>query len=147
MIDDVRLIGKQVVPDSDRHPRPGMPTKTDITIRDTVRVSVKVQVDLSGRVVSAKVDSPGVSRYFAEVALHASQFWECWPANTHDQTVSGDWILRFEFTRTTTRAIPTFVPTAIEPESVRPMGFALAQSPPRRIDCPSGGELSARTLR
>jgi TonB family protein len=90
---------------------PNVPPKASSTIRGTVRVSVKVRVDPSGRVVSAEVDSPGPSRYFAELALQAARRWEFMPAKVAGQPITSDWMLRFEFTRTTTRSVPSFVPT------------------------------------
>jgi TonB family protein len=94
---------------------PDVPAKASSTIEGKVRVSVKVRVDPSGRVASAEIDSPGPSRYFAELALKAARRWEFIPAKVDGQPVPSDWMLRFEFTRTTTRCVPAFVHHSIRP--------------------------------
>jgi TonB family protein len=88
---------------------PDVPKSASDTIQGTVRVRVKVQVDPSGQVVSAEIDSAGPSKYFAQLALQAARDWEFTPAEVDGQPVLSEWTLRFEFTRTTTRAIPAFV--------------------------------------
>jgi TonB family protein len=85
---------------------PEVPQKARDTIRGTVRVSVRVAVDPSGRVVGATLDSPGPSKYFANLALQAAQRWEFRPAEADGRNVSSEWILRFEFMRTATKAFP-----------------------------------------
>ncbi len=76
------------------------------TIRGTVRVSVRVRVDPSGSVVGATFDSPGPSRYFADLALNAARRWEFVPPKVDGRYVSSEWVLKFEFERTATRARP-----------------------------------------
>ena len=66
------------------------------TIRGTVRVSVKVHVDESGRVTEATFDSHGPSQYFADRALQAAQLWKFSPAKLNGQNVPSDWVIRFE---------------------------------------------------
>jgi TonB family protein len=88
---------------------PDVPKSASDTIQGTVRVRVKVQVDPSGQVASAEIDSAGPSKYFAQLALQAARDWEFTPAEVDGQPVLSEWTLRFEFTRTTTRAIPAFV--------------------------------------
>ena len=88
---------------------PDVPKSASDTIQGTVRVSVKVQVDPSGQVASAEIDSAGPSKYFARLALQAARDWKFTPAEVDGQPVSSEWTLRFEFTRTTTRAIPAVV--------------------------------------
>ncbi|HVX67509.1 MAG TPA: TonB family protein [Bryobacteraceae bacterium] len=65
------------------------------TIRGTVRVAVLVQVDSSGQVSEARLDSPGPSRYFAARALEAAQRWRFAPAQGN--VGARTWRLRFEF--------------------------------------------------
>ena len=77
------------------------------TIRGTVRVSVRVNVDWSGNVEDAELESPGPSKYFARVALQAAQLWTFKPPKADGRDVLSTWILRFEFTRDETRAVPT----------------------------------------
>ena len=89
---------------------PVVPQSARDTIRGTIRVSVKVAVDPSGSVTDAKLDSPGRSKYFANLALQAAQRWEFAPAKVDGRNVSSEWILRFEFEGTGTRVFP--VPAA-----------------------------------
>jgi TonB family protein len=85
---------------------PDVPPKARDTIRGTVRVSVRVAVDPSGSVVGATLDSPGPSKYFANLALQAARRWEFRPAEAGGRHVSSEWILRFEFEGTATKAFP-----------------------------------------
>src|SRR5215471_14371352 len=73
------------------------------TIRGTVRVSLRVHVDPSGRVVGTTFDSPGPSKYFANLASQAARRWEFSPPKVNHRYVSSEWILRFEFGRTATK--------------------------------------------
>lgn len=85
---------------------PDVPQKVRDTIRGTVRVGVRVAVDPSGSVVGATLDSPGPSKYFAHLALQVARRWEFRPAEVDGRNVSSEWILRFEFRRTATKAFP-----------------------------------------
>src|SRR5713101_4739791 len=85
---------------------PAVPQSARDTIRGTVRVSVRVAVDPSGSVTGAKLDSPGPSKYFANLALQAAQRWEFAPAKVDGRDVPSEWILRFEIERTGTRVFP-----------------------------------------
>jgi len=69
------------------------------TIQGKVKVRVKATVDSSGKVVSAKLDSRGPSKYFAERALDAARQWTFKPPQAGGQSVPSDWMLKFEFTR------------------------------------------------
>ena len=77
------------------------------TIRGTVRVTVKLHVDPAGNVSSAELFSPGPSKYFADQALQAAHRWDFAPAKVDGHAVSSDWLVRFEFTPSITRAHPT----------------------------------------
>jgi TonB family protein len=81
----------QVVPD--------VPQQASETISGTVKVGVKVDVDASGNVAGASLESPGPSKYFANLALKAAQRWTFSPAKAGGQGVSSEWVLRFDFTR------------------------------------------------
>ena len=85
---------------------PSVPQKAMDTIHGTVRVSVRTQVDSSGRVTSVELDSPGPSRYFAQLSLQAARQWQFEPMKAQPPNGSSEWLLRFEFTRTTTRVRP-----------------------------------------
>jgi TonB family protein len=62
------------------------------------QVVVRVAVDESGAVSGAKIE-PGGSRYFGKLSLEAARKWRFAPASG-----SRDWLLRFEITRTETKA-------------------------------------------
>jgi serine/threonine-protein kinase len=74
---------------------PTDPARALGTIRGTVRVGVLVQVDSSGRVTAARLDSPGPSRYFAKRAVEAAGRWRFAPAQ--ESAGARAWILRFVF--------------------------------------------------
>jgi TonB family protein len=76
------------------------------TIEGKVRVRVRVQVDASGNVVSAKLDSHGPSKYFARLALEAAQGWKFTPVQAQGQYVASEWALRFVFSRSDTVVVP-----------------------------------------
>jgi TonB family protein len=88
---------------------PEVSRKARDTIQGTVGVQVEVRVDRSGNVLVATLDSPGPSRYFAELALQAARRWKFSPAKIDGRDVSSEWILRFEFVRTETRVFPVCV--------------------------------------
>ena len=77
------------------------------SIRGTVRVRVKVNVDRSGNVEDAALESRGPSKYFARAALDAAQLWKFKPARVGGQGVLSTWILQYEFTRNQTTVVPT----------------------------------------
>jgi len=76
------------------------------SIRGTVRVNIKVDVDRSGNVEDAELASPGASRYFARQALQAARSWRFMPPKAAGGSVLSTWNLRFEFTRTGTTVVP-----------------------------------------
>jgi TonB family protein len=81
--------------------------KAQATIFGKVRVRVKLHVDSSGNVISADFDSPGPSRYFADLALKAARQWDFAPAKIDGHNVASDWLVRFEFSQTAVKAFPT----------------------------------------
>ncbi len=85
---------------------PDVPQRARDTIRGTVRVSVRVAVDPSGSVVGETFDSPGPSKYFADLALQAAPRWKFAPTKIDGRNISSEWILRFEFERTATKVLP-----------------------------------------
>ena len=88
----------QVVPD--------VPKQARDTIQGTVRVAVRVAVDSSGNVAGAKLDSPGPSRYFANLALQSARAWTFRPAEIDGRKVPSEWILQFQFEKTGSRVVP-----------------------------------------
>ena len=83
---------------------PDVPTKARSSIRGTVKVRIRVQVDGSGNVAGANIDSAGPSKYFANLALNAARQWKFSPAKSAGQSATTAWIVRFEFTQTDTKA-------------------------------------------
>jgi TonB family protein len=76
------------------------------TIHGRVKVGVQVSVDTSGNVSQAKLISPGPSRYFASQALAAARRWKFNPPQRDGQASLSEWILRFQFGRTSTQVFP-----------------------------------------
>lgn len=85
---------------------PDVSQKARDTIQGKVRVSVKVNVDPSGKVTAAALDSVGPSKYFADAALRAAQNWTFAPAKANGESVASDWLLRFEFAPDATDVFP-----------------------------------------
>ena len=85
---------------------PDVPRSASSTIHGKVNVSIRVTVDPSGNVSNATFDSPGASKYFANLALQAAQHWKFKPAQVDGQAVSSVWILQFTFTQTATEVTP-----------------------------------------
>jgi len=71
-----------------------------------VKVSVQVSVDTSGNVSQATLSSPGPSKYFANQALTAARRWTFQPPQVAGQASPSEWILRFQFGRTSTQVFP-----------------------------------------
>ena len=76
------------------------------TITGRVKVSVQVSVDTSGNVSQARLASSGPSKYFANQALAAARRWKFTPAKVNGQPLPSEWILRFQFGRTSTQVLP-----------------------------------------
>jgi TonB family protein len=85
---------------------PDVSQKARATIHGKVRVSVKVHVDPSGGVSEAEFDSPGPSRFFADLALQAARKWAFTPPEVNGKSVASEWQLRFEFTQKDAKVIP-----------------------------------------
>jgi eukaryotic-like serine/threonine-protein kinase len=86
---------------------PDVSDKARATIQGRVRVTVRVHVDPSGSVAGADLDSPGPSRYFADLALQAARKWAFTPPETDGRSVASEWLLRFEFTQKDTKVTPS----------------------------------------
>jgi len=76
------------------------------SIQGTVRVVVKVQVDASGNVSDAELDSPGPSKYFAGLAEKAARQWQFAGAESDGHGVPSSWLIRFEFSQSGVQAFP-----------------------------------------
>jgi TonB family protein len=86
---------------------PNASEKALATIRGVVRVSVRVQVDPAGTVSDAALDSPGPSKYFADLALQAARRWQFTSPEAGGHSVPSEWLIRFEFRPSGPRAFPT----------------------------------------
>jgi TonB family protein len=76
------------------------------TIEGRLKVSVQVSVDASGNVSEAKLVSPGPSKYFANRALAAARSWKFSPPVVDGQAAASQWMLRFQFKRTSIQVFP-----------------------------------------
>jgi TonB family protein len=85
---------------------PDVSEKARGTIQGKVRVSVRVHVEPAGNVSQAELDSPGPSKYFADLALQAARRWEFTPPEVNGHSVSSDWLIRFEFSQAGAQAFP-----------------------------------------
>jgi TonB family protein len=85
---------------------PNVPQAARNTIHGTVKVTVRVDVDHSGRVEDAEIEARGPSKYFAQLALEAAQRWQFTPPKVAGQNAMSTWALRFEFTKAETTATP-----------------------------------------
>src|SRR5579872_22844 len=83
---------------------PEIPQSAKNTIRGTIKVVVKTEVDASGKVTSAAFKSAGSSRYFAERALSAAHRWEFSPPEASGQPQASTWLIQFRFRRDSTQA-------------------------------------------
>jgi TonB family protein len=107
---DVRPAADNPSPTTDAGPGvvqrvlPNVPKKSSETIRGTVRVTVRADVDPSGKVAEAELDTPGPSKYFARLALEAAQKWQFVSSS---QNVDREFLLNFEFRSSGIRAFAT----------------------------------------
>ncbi|PYT48719.1 MAG: hypothetical protein DMG43_16720, partial [Acidobacteria bacterium] len=86
---------------------PDVSEKARDTIHGTVRVTVRVHVDPAGSVSQAEPDAPGPSPYFADLALNAARRWQFTSPEINGHSVPSEWLIRFEFTPSDTKAFPT----------------------------------------
>jgi TonB family protein len=77
------------------------------SIRGTVKVILKVEVDPSGNVDGMILTSPSASKYFNSAALDAAQKWKFKPPQVAGRDAQSNWSLRFAFTRGETTVVPT----------------------------------------
>jgi TonB family protein len=69
------------------------------TIRGTIRIVVKVDVDATGNVTQARLQTAGPSKYFARLALDAARGWKFKPVLANGQAVASEWAVRFGLSR------------------------------------------------
>jgi TonB family protein len=105
---EIRTASKKLVPGEVAYEViPDVPQKALDTIRGTIRIRVRVSVDLSGRVTDVTFDSPGPSKYFADLVLQAAQRWKFAPDKWNGQNAPSAWILEFELVNTGVKVFPT----------------------------------------
>jgi serine/threonine-protein kinase len=78
---------------------PNVAASANRTIHGKVDVAVRVNVNKSGTVENAQLESRSQSRYFTAKALDAARKWTFKPAQQDGQAVPSVWTLRFRFTR------------------------------------------------
>jgi TonB family protein len=76
---------------------PEVSERSRSTIRGTVRINVRVQINPDGTVSTAELANPAPSQFFAAAALKAARQWQF-------ATPSSSAIIRFDFTPTSTSA-------------------------------------------
>jgi len=76
---------------------PEVPAKAIRTIRGTVKVNIRDDVDPDGNVSDATIASQGPSQYFANLALKAAKSWKFTPASADGQGPPSVWNLQFSF--------------------------------------------------
>jgi TonB family protein len=85
---------------------PDVSQKARQSIHGSFNLGVKLRVDPAGKVVDARLASPGTSKYFAAAALDAARRWKFRPPRVGDRSVASEWLLRFQFERTGTTVKP-----------------------------------------
>jgi TonB family protein len=85
---------------------PDVPRGARDTIHGKIKVSIKLNVDSSGKVSAATMENAGPSKYFANLALSAARRWKFKAAQVDGQPVSSKWMLRFRFSRSGTEVVP-----------------------------------------
>lgn len=83
---------------------PDIPKSAKSTIRGTIKVTVRVDVAPSGKVIAAKLTASGPSKYFASKALKAAEQWEFSPPQVEGQSTTSAWLLQFRFRRSSVQA-------------------------------------------
>jgi TonB family protein len=85
---------------------PDVSDKARSTIHGKVRVAVRVHVEPAGNVSQAEFESPGPSKYFANLALQSARRWEFTAPEVNGHSVPSAWLIRFEFSQSGTQAFP-----------------------------------------
>ncbi len=88
---------------------PDIPRQARNTIHGSVKVSVRAAVDASGRVVNARLESAGPSKYLAKLTLEAARRWEFRPPTSQGNKLASEWMLHFNLTRGGTTVRPAEV--------------------------------------
>ncbi len=90
-------------PSIQRKVLPVVSEKARSTIRGSVRINVRVQLNPDGTVSSAELANPAVSQFFADLSLKAARQWQ-FAAPSSSDAMPPSTVVRFDFTRTSTAA-------------------------------------------
>ncbi len=83
---------------------PEVPQSARNTITGTVRISVEVEVDSSGKVTSAQFKSAGPSPYFARLAMQAARGWQFTAPKANEEPTGSTWVIQFRIKKASTQA-------------------------------------------
>lgn len=86
---------------------PQIPQHIIDDIEGHFHLRIAVQVDPSGAVSGAAIDSPGPSQYFANKSLATAQTWKFTPAQQNGHAVASAWTLQFSFSDSGITVTPT----------------------------------------
>lgn len=89
---------------------PDVPQSAKNTIRGTIKISVRVEVDSSGKVTSARLKSAGPSKYFAGRAQKAAEQWQFSPPEANGQSAKSAWLIQYRFRRNGIQASAERIP-------------------------------------
>jgi TonB family protein len=78
---------------------PDVSEKALSTIHGAVRLAIRAQVNVQGKVADAQVESPSGSSYFNELALKAARRWQFEPRDSSSGDATRVYLLHFEFTQ------------------------------------------------
>ena len=85
---------------------PDISGKARATIQGKVRVSLRLHVNATGTVDSAGLETPASSKYFSEQAIKAAKRWQFSAPEVNGRSAESEWVVRFEFTPSTTNVFP-----------------------------------------
>jgi serine/threonine-protein kinase len=92
-------------PSIQRKVLPVVSEKARSTIRGSVRINVRVQLNPDGTVSSAELANPAPSQFFADLSLKAARQWQfAPPSSSPSDPLPSSTVVRFDFTRTSTAA-------------------------------------------
>jgi TonB family protein len=84
-------------------PMPEVTERARSTIRGRVKLNIRVDVDPAGVVTVAKIEGPGGSRYFSDLALKTVRQWKFEPVKVNGSETGQRWRIRFEFLKSGTK--------------------------------------------
>ncbi len=85
---------------------PQVSAKANATIRGTIHVAIRIQVDANGSVSDAAIESQGPSKYFADLALQSARSFRFTPAQVNGQGAPSVWLLHYLFRQSGVEVTP-----------------------------------------